>query len=144
MLFKLSFFILTFSSLAIAQIHTNPGGGLPDRHKDEEPLCLILEDEVSSSEKTFVESYRLKYSSETDFSSLLEKILIGINLRALNNPKLLGHTTIECNDGNIEALTKILKLYKRGHGPRIKCDSFEQRFYQIPVLEKIIESYAKK
>lgn len=131
--------------MAVAQIHTNPGGGrLPDMLKNEDQACLNLEDEVSASEKAFVESYRLKYSSETDFSSLLDKILIGINLRALNNPKLLGQTSYECNDGNIEALTKILKLYREGSGRRMKCISFDQRFYKIPVLEKIIEAYAKK
>jgi hypothetical protein len=143
MFFKLSFFILTFSSMALAQIHPSPGGGDPGREEAEEVVCHSLSDTASSMEKTFVESYRLKYSSEDDFSSLLQKIQIGINLRALNNPKLIGKMTLECNDRNIEALTKILKFYNGSYRYGLKCDSFAKRYTQVPYIEKIIESYGK-
>lgn len=143
MTFKMGLILLTFSSLSFAQIHTNGGGSGPEF----EPLHLVCEKlagEVSAREKTFVESYQLKYSSEKDFNSLLKKINVNKAIRLLENPKLLGQGSLECKENNIEVLSQILKINKYVLDKGLECFEFRKRVKQIKRIEEIIKSHDKQ
>lgn len=144
MSFKIGLILLTISSLALAQIHTNGGGG-PDGEGDlSDKICTFIDSLATAEEKKFVESYQLKYSSYDDFTKLLQKIDVNKTIQILNSPKSLGKSSVECNEDNIVMLKGIQKVYHYGSSDRIKCREFRDRSKNMELLKKIIDSYDKQ
>lgn len=137
MQFKIAFFFLIFSSIALAQTHTNPGGGVPDDATKDSKECLGQDELATEKEKGFVESFNRKFNSEADFISLLGLIHFDSSLKKLND-------SIECTDVNVEVLKSIWNVYKQASTLKPACNTFADRLKHLSTIEKIIETHEKK